>query len=213
MTRRDALGILLAGRLELTHGDRRIFRSWFTWLAEAIYVMPAAQRPREVSDCSAFLRFAYREALQPHTAEWARGLGLEWMPPLGELSRGVRSSALFQAAGEWRHFADAEHLMRENCHPIARNWERAQPGDLLFYRQFSGAQPWHGMVFLARSAFDGSREPMTVYHTGPVDGKVGEIRRPTMQELLRHPEPRWRPVSGNSNFLGIYRWNILRESE
>jgi len=204
---------MLAGRLELTRGDRRIFRSWFTWLAEALYAMPAARRPRDVTDCSALLRFAYREALQAHTTEWAQSLGLEWMPPLGELSRPVHTGAVFQAAGAPRHFADAEHLMRENCHPVTREWQQAQSGDLLFYRQFSGAQPWHSMVFLARSAFDSSREPLAVYHTGPMDGTTGEIRRPSIQELLRHPEPRWRPVSGNGNFLGIYRWNILRESE
>jgi hypothetical protein len=166
-----------------------------------------------VSDCSALLRFAYREALQVHTAEWARGVGLEWMPPFGELSRPVRSGAVFQVAGAMRHFADAEHLLRENCHPVTREWTLAKSGDLLFYRQFAGEQPWHSMVFLARSAFDGSREPLAVYHTGPMVGTAGEIRRPSIQELLHHPEPRWRPVSGNGTFLGIYRWNILKESE
>ena len=213
MTRRCALGMLLAGRLDLTRGDRRIFRSWFTWLAEALYAMPPERRPREVSDCSGLLRFAYREALQSHTPEWARTVGLEWMPPLGELSRPETSRAVFLVSGQLRHFADAEHLMHENCHLVAREWTQAQTGDLLFYRQFSGAQPWHGMVFLARSAFDNSREPLAVYHTGPMDGTAGEIRRPSIQELLRHPEPRWRPVPGNGNFLGIHRWNILRESE
>lgn len=213
MTRRGALGMMLAMRLDLTRSDRRVFRSWFTWLAEALYAIPAERRPREVTDCSALLRFAYREALQSHTAEWAQALGLEWMPPLGELSRPVRGGAVFQAAGASRHFADAEHLMRENCHLVARDWMQAQAGDLLFYRQFSGSQPWHGMVFLARSAFDSTREPLAVYHTGPISGTTGEIRRPTMQELLQHREPRWRPVAGNGNFLGVYRWNILRESE
>lgn len=213
MTRRCALGLLLAGQPDLTRADRRIFRSWFAWLAEALYLMPANRRPRDVTDCSALLRFAYREALQSHTAEWAQSLGLEWMPPYGELSRPARSGAVFQAAGQPRHFADAQHLMRENCHPIARDWQLAESGDLLFFRQFSGTQPWHAMVFLANSAFDRSREPLAVYHTGPMGRTAGEIRRPTMQELLRHQEPRWRPVAGNGNFLGIYRWNILRTSE
>ncbi len=213
MTRRSALGLLLAGRMELTRGERRIFRSWFTWLAEALYAMAPERRPREVSDCSALLRFAYREALQAHTPAWARSVGLEWMPPLGELSEPARSGAVFQAGGGMRHFADAEHLMRENCHAVGPAWTQAQSGDLLFYRQFSGAQPWHGMVLLKGSAFDGSREPLAVYHTGPIDGTAGEIRRPTIGALLRHPEPRWRPVAGNGNFLGVFRWNILRESE
>jgi uncharacterized protein YfaT (DUF1175 family) len=52
-----------------------------------------------------------------------------------------------------------------------------------------------------------------VYHTGLLGGGPGEIRRPTVEELLRHPSPRWRPNVGNGNFLGVYRWNILRESD
>jgi uncharacterized protein YfaT (DUF1175 family) len=32
-----------------------------------------------------------------------------------------------------------------------------------------------------------------------------------MTDLLHHPDLRWRPVVDNSNFLGVYRWNILRE--
>jgi hypothetical protein len=31
-----------------------------------------------------------------------------------------------------------------------------------------------------------------------------------MAELLDHPDARWRPINSNPNFLGVYRWNILR---
>jgi uncharacterized protein YfaT (DUF1175 family) len=53
-------------------------------------------------------------------------------------------------------------------------------------------------------------EPGVVYHTGPDRGSAGEIRRVTLAELLDHPDARWRPISANPNFLGVYRWNILR---
>jgi uncharacterized protein YfaT (DUF1175 family) len=53
-----------------------------------------------------------------------------------------------------------------------------------------------------------------VYDTGPIDhtpkGKTGELRRVLLAELIDHPQPQWRPVPGNPNFLGVYRWNILR---
>ncbi len=55
------------------------------------------------------------------------------------------------------------------------------------------------------------RGAVVVYHTGPIGKAPGEMRRVTLAELLDHPSPRWRPVAGNSNFLGVYRWNILRE--
>ncbi len=198
----------------LSPSDRRPFRSWFTWLAEALYHMPEARRPREVADCSALLRFSYREARRPHTAQWASEIGLDWMPPLPELKHPTRESAVFQvASGAMRQFADAEHLMRYNTRLITRDIHLAQPGDLLFYRQLVPSQPWHSMVFLGPSSFDTLREPCIVYHTGPSRNDRGEIRRPTLSQLLGHPEPRWRPVAGNSNFLGVFRWNVLCESD
>jgi hypothetical protein len=221
MHRRRALGILAAGFLRAvplpalaTPSDRKAFRAWFAWLAEALYYTPEVRRPREVSDCSALLRFAYREALRPHTAEWARNLGLDWMPPLPELSRASQHSALFRtASGESREFADAENLMRHNTYLVARDTRAALRGDLLFYRQLVSTQRWHSMVHLGPSAFERSREARVIYHTGPTAGERGELRRPTLAELLNHPEPRWRPVAGNGNFLGVFRWNILRETD
>ncbi len=49
-----------------------------------------------------------------------------------------------------------------------------------------------------------------VYDTGSDHGRAGELRRVALAELLDHPEPQWRPLVSNPNFLGVYRWNILR---
>ena len=218
MDRRQALWLLLGAcsradePLRLASlSDRKTFVAWFTWLAEALYYLPEARRPAEVTDCSALLRFAYREALRPHTAQWAREIGLEWMPPLPELSRPWLQPAVFAAApGLYRQFADAEHLMRDNAWLVSRSLDAARTGDLLFYRQLVDSEPWHSMIYLGRSAFEPGRETYAVYHTGPIGPHRGEIRRPQIAALLAHPEPRWRPVAGNGNFLGVFRWNILR---
>jgi uncharacterized protein YfaT (DUF1175 family) len=37
------------------------------------------------------------------------------------------------------------------------------------------------------------------------------MRRVAISDLLQHPDIRWRPIVENSNFLGVYRWDILRE--
>ncbi|MBI5280407.1 MAG: DUF1175 family protein [Candidatus Solibacter usitatus] len=221
MHRRSVLWLICGGMqaasdspAPLSSADQRAFCAWFAWLAEAMYFLPGQRRPKEITDCSSLLRFAYREALRPHTAEWAHSAGFDWLPPLPELSRPARTPALFlTASGQARQFADAEHLLRFNAFPLARNSSAARPGDLLFYRQITESQPWHSMVCLGRSAFDGAPGPLAVYHTGPIDGAPGELRRPSMDELLRHREPRWRPVAGNANFLGVYRWNILRDTD
>jgi uncharacterized protein YfaT (DUF1175 family) len=71
------------------------------------------------------------------------------------------------------------------------------------------------MIFVGRSRIvrDGEDEGVLVYHTGPMGKSPGEMRRTTLAELLEHPSPRWRPAPGNANFLGVYRWNILREAD
>lgn len=73
------------------------------------------------------------------------------------------------------------------------------------------------MIFVGRSQWPVEGESpqvddVVVYHTGPIRNKPGEMRRVRVEELLHHPSPRWRPVKGNSNFLGVYRWNILKEA-
>jgi hypothetical protein len=57
----------------------------------------------------------------------------------------------------------------------------------------------------------GPAHDWTVYHTGPIGREPGEMRRVSLDDLLHHPDTRWRPVIENSNFLGVYRWNVLRE--
>jgi uncharacterized protein YfaT (DUF1175 family) len=44
----------------------------------------------------------------------------------------------------------------------------------------------------------------------PDRGSPGELRRVLLADLLDHPQPQWRPLPSNPNFLGVYRWNILR---
>jgi uncharacterized protein YfaT (DUF1175 family) len=39
------------------------------------------------------------------------------------------------------------------------------------------------------------------------------MRRLLVSDLLHHPDARWRPLPENTNFLGVYRWNILREGD
>lgn len=209
--------------------DRQAFRHWFTFLAEAqFYHLPHELNP-EINDCAALLRFAYREALREHDGAWATGLELPMLPgapsvkkyhypftPLGAgLFRVVPGSFRPQDVGNgaFAQFADAQTVERLNTHFISRDIRRAQPGDLLFFRQLEQEQPFHAMIFLGPSQFEPGAQPWLVYHTGPLAGGAGEIRRVSVAELLRHPSPRWRPLPGNPNFLGVYRWNILRGAD
>jgi uncharacterized protein YfaT (DUF1175 family) len=208
--------------------DREAFRRWFTFLAEMQAFLAPRQRPREINDCAALLRFAYRESLREHHGEGASALRLSALPeapsvekyrypftPLGAdlfRVRPGRFSVEDLSVGAFAQFADAETLRRLNTHRVSRNLHGAQPGDLLFYRQLEQNLPDHVMIFLGPSQVEPGSGVWVVYHTGPEGDAPGEVRRVREDELLRHPAPQWRPVSGNPNFLGVYRWNILREA-
>ena len=211
--------------------DRQAFRQWFTFLAESTYFQSENERPSEVNDCAALIRYAYREALRTHDGPWANQLHLKSLPT----SESVRKydyphtaleASLFRtrpgafepddiADGAFAEFADAETLRRFNAHFVSRDLNAARPGDLIFFRQAGQAMPFHTMIYLGPSHF-GEGEHWLMYHTGPShSGKKkdpGELRRVTVENLMQHPYPRWRPVPQNAAFLGVYRWNILREA-
>ena len=207
--------------------DRQSFRRWFTYLAEAQYFQAPASRPPEIDDCAALIRYAYREALRTHDSAWAAGARLPLIPaydsvvkyqypytPLGASLFRVREGR-FDAAdlsnGAFAQFADAQTLWRFNTRFRSRDLRAAVPGDLLFYRQPGAREPFHSMIYLGESLIRPDGKRYILYHTGPDGTDPGEMRRLTVEELLNFPQPQWRPVASNPGFLGVSRWNILKE--
>jgi len=204
--------------------DQAAFRRWFTLIAEYQAIRPAAELPAEITDCASLLRYAYREALKRHDENWFVTSGMEIAAPPGEIHawsypHSPLGAALFRVTpgpataqdlqhGAFAQFADAKTLVERNAYLVSRDVRQAQPGDLLFYRQFGQSSPWHSMIV---DRIGG--ETLVVYNTGEDHGTKGEMRRVTLGELLDHPQPQWRPLSGNPNFLGVYRWNILRGNQ
>jgi uncharacterized protein YfaT (DUF1175 family) len=201
--------------------DQAAFRRWFTLIAEYQAVRPKQELPAEITDCASLLRYSYREALERHDENWFLASGMEVDAPPGEIRewtypRAALGTALFRVKpgtfvrddvtnGAFAQFADARTLVERNAYPVSRDVRRAQPGDLLFYRQFGRSSPWHSMIVTRVGP-----EASVVYDTGEDQGRPGELRRVALAELIDHPEPQWRPLLGNPNFLGVYRWNILR---
>ena len=204
--------------------DQAAFRRWFTLIAEYQAIRPAGEIPTEITDCASLLRYAYREALKRHDENWFVTTGMEIAAPPGEIHawsypHSPLGTALFRIApgaveagdlqqGAFAQFADAKTLVERNAYLVSRDVRQAQPGDLLFYRQFGQSSPWHSMIV---DRVEG--ETLVIYNTGEDHGRAGEMRRVTLAELLDHPQPHWRPLPGNPNFLGVYRWNILRGTQ
>jgi uncharacterized protein YfaT (DUF1175 family) len=197
--------------------DNGAFRSWFTFLAEAQFFRDTSALPAEISDCAGLIRYAYREALRSHDSAWAKTAGLPLVPAIPSVRKyeypfTTWGAALFRTGPNTRaEFADAGTLLRYNTHFISRDLRQARPGDLIFFRQEDAAMPYHSMIYLGPSQIENARGPFVVYHTGPLHeaGQTGEIRRPSVEELSKHPDPGWHPVKENPHYLGIYRWNIL----
>lgn len=205
--------------------DRDVFRRWFTWLAEAQYFQPAAERPAEIADCAALLRYAYRESLRAHYPGWAADARVPVVPAFEPVARydrvySILGGNLFRvrsgsfrpsdlSGGAFAQFADAKTLWRLNCHRVSRRLAAAQPGDLLFFRREGAEETFHSMIYLGPSQFTRDGQRYLVYHTGPDRDSAGEIRRFTVDEMLRFPRSEWRPLESNGSFLGVYRWNIL----
>lgn len=211
--------------------DQDAFRRWFALIAEFQALRPPNELPREINDCAALLRYSYRNALRTHDAGWVRETQIEpssALPslekyryphtPLGASLFRIRPGAFLPEDlknGTFAEFADAKTLKDFNMHFLSRDIRAARPGDLLFYRQLEQDSPFHSMIFIGPSPWLDETDPsksadVVVYHTGPIGKAPGEMRRLSVEELLQHPSPRWRPVPGNSNFLGVFRWNILR---
>lgn len=203
--------------------DRKAFRAWFTLLAEIQASQAKDKLPAEISDCAALLRYAYREALHVHDEPWLTGHLPEGETPVPSVRQyqypqTPLGAALFRVKpgpfniadlgnGSFAQFADARTLMEWNTHFVSRNLQAAMRGDLLFYRQLEQNSPYHSMIV------SGDKAGWVIYHTGPIGHARGEMRRVAMADLLRHPDVRWRPLPENTNFLGVYRWNILREGD
>lgn len=206
--------------------DREAFRRWFAFLAEVQYYTAAPARPAEIVDCAALARYAYREALRRHDSAWAREAHLPLVEniasirkynfphtPLGAALYRLRPGPFLPADvsnGAFGQFANAETLQRFNTFLVSRNIMAAERGDLLFFRRGTEHRPFHTMIFIGHSQIAPNSSRYVVYHTGPNGGGMGEIRQLAIHELLNYPDPQWRPVAGNPNFLGVFRWNILR---
>jgi uncharacterized protein YfaT (DUF1175 family) len=205
--------------------DRAAFRAWFVLLADAQF----ERQTDDVTDCAGLVRHAVREALRAHTPEWVRRSGLPFVPQFADVRSAPRTDGnnlpLFQVTPGPRptfaEFADAKTLIHLNARPLGRDTGALRAGDLLYFHQPGQHEPDHLMVFVGRSHFEREGDDWVVYHTGPLASPAaagagssagegpGEVRKVRLSTLLQHPAPRWRPVSANPNFVGVYRLVML----
>ncbi len=206
--------------------DRENFRLWFTAIAEAQFYRLSEQWNAEQRDCSGLVRFAWREALRRHDRPWFQKMGPGYAAVAADVKRysleqGPLGEKLFRADfgsykdgdlsnGAFSEFADARTLKSFNARFLSRDPREAEPGDLLFfYQPWVQKFPYHVMIFLGDAKSGDPREGSVVYHTGSSPTDEGTVKKVPLSVLAKHPNPRWRPVESNTNFLGFYRLKIL----
>jgi uncharacterized protein len=211
-----------------TFQDRDSFRRWFTAIAETQFYQLSDQWNAEQRDCAGLARFAIREALRHHDRMWFQKMGSAYQTVAPDVKSFDLDNDLFHDKifrtnfgsfadtdirnGRFSEFADARTLKNFNVVFVSRDRREAQPGDLLFYYQpWVQKFPYHVMIFLgpARIAPNGAQD-WVVYHTGSSPVDKGTVKKVELSVLDRHPDPRWRPVENNKNFLGFYRLKILQ---
>lgn len=217
--------------------DRKAFREWFSQLAESQYYFENNRLSEDNRDCSGLARFSYAEALKKHDKKWKRNwkhlfdfaipdverFQYPDIPLLKNKLFRIRSGVFQKSdieAGVFSSFAESQYLMKYNCKFISKDLSQAQKGDLLF---FKNTRDYHLMIYIGKSRLEiekqryakgpeaksDNKENYLVYHTGPIENGKGEMRKVKIDILLNHPNPVWRPIDINPNFLGVYRWNIL----
>ncbi len=67
-------------------------------------------------------------------------------PALFRIAPGAFGGRMISSDGAFAQFADAKTLVERNAYLVSRDVRQAQPGDLLFYRQFGQSSPWHSMI-------------------------------------------------------------------
>ncbi len=211
-----------------TFQDRDNFRRWFSTIAETQFYQLSDQWNAEQRDCAGLARFAIREALRRHDRIWFQKMGPGYetvapdvagfdldQNPLGEKIFRTDFGSFHESDlrnGRFSEFADGRSLKNFNSVFITRDRREAQPGDLLFfYQPWVQKFPYHVMVLLGSPhiAPNGAQD-WVVYHTGSSPTDQGTVKKVQLSVLDHHPDPRWRPVESNKNFLGFYRLKILQ---
>jgi uncharacterized protein YfaT (DUF1175 family) len=210
-----------------TFQDRESFRRWFTGLAEQQFYQLSEQWNVDQRDCAGLVRFAMRESLRRHDRPWFQKMGPSYetvAPDVAgfDLDRNPLGEKIFRTDfgsfhesdlrnGRFSEFADGRALKNFNTAFVSRDRRAAQPGDLLFYYQpWVQKFPYHVMIFLGGPRLAPSGAPdWVVYHTGSSPSDQGTVKKVELSVLDHHPDPRWRPVESNRNFLGFYRLKIL----
>lgn len=200
--------------------NKKNFVDWFCIIAESQFFYPSDEWYDVHKDCSGLIEFAYKMALMRHTEDWVKKFkylpnvsvpdeNLFYFPDIPYLGKRVfriREGEFDTNSIESDFSESASGSLLRNYSMVfkGRDYREAQKGDIFFFFDINNLKmPSHSMIYIK------DVEPYFIYHTGPDKTNKGFVKKVFLNELLNHPEIKWRPIPENKNFIGIYRWKIL----
>ena len=207
--------------LELGKTDSERFRKWFVWIALSAFKVNPKSWDEAERDCAGFIRYCAREALKKHDTAWlsfSNYKGPLWedvekynypnVPLVGTRIFRIRGGK-YSGPEDFSNFAVARILVECSMRLVTKDVTKALPGDVaVFYHPEDFEMPYHLMIYVGNlNAAD--HEGWFAYHTGPLDGKQGELRFVRFSELVEY-DPSWAPIRFNPYFLGFYRFRFLQ---
>ncbi len=180
------------------------FRKWFTNIALSIYKF----HPEKIVDCGDLVRISYREALKKHDKTWLRNFGGLFLPTIEDISSfnypnipevGVKIFALSDST--YSTWVSTRYIFKYNVFFIGKELKNLRSGDLIFFYQHRS--DYHVMIYLYING-----RGYVIYHTG---GDNGELRLIPLEFFLNFPSAKWRIKPDNPNFLGFYRFKLLKK--
>jgi hypothetical protein len=209
-----------------SYSDREAFRQAFAMIADLQSVKVSPEWPVDQRDSFGLIRFAFREALRQHTESWQLRQGIPFqfrsvekynypVTPLGEKIFRIRAGP-YQPddllTGAFADYVEGGALKKFNTTYVGRSRTQAQMGDLMFFSRSSDQQnPWLVMIFVGKPFLNSiGQDDWVVYHTGPMKDGPGMMMRNRLAVLENNADLWLRPVPSNKNFLGFFRWKILK---
>ncbi len=202
------------------------FIDWFCAIVESQFYHSSDIWYDVRKDCAGLVEFAFREALKKHDEEWAkkykflsdfsmpdeRPYYYPDVPVLGKKIFRVRDGEfnIETVDEDFSTTASSFALRNYSMDFISRDIREIKKGDVLFFfKEDNLKMPSHSMIYIGPE-LPNKEDGFLVYHTGPSEHSKGFVKKVKLKELLRHPDPSWRPIPENREFIGIYRWKILR---
>lgn len=207
-------------------GDDTAFRDWFAAIADSLFYYPADTWYDWQQHCSGLVEFAFVEALKRHDSAWAanyrylsdfsmtddRAYYYPDVPFLRTRLFRVKDGVfrLESVETDFAEHVNGTVLRAQNMVFVSKHVEDSKKGDMLCFLHPDNIQmPSHLMIYIGAPPAFAKDEGFLVYHTGPGARSSGEMRKIRVRELMKHPDPSWRPVPQNPSFLGVFRWKIL----